>query len=300
MTGPMAYPKMQIVTQLMQLFNTYSGEWNDECVQTDADYVYYNGTIDFGDYDYQIQDQYVTVRIMSSFSCVQDSDFCTISIGTSTCNKCTISGEVVTMEDCSNMGNFFAPGPPSIQLIEGGGYFKLAFDKDKCQHPAILGSQPPSAVPAVVDESPTVSNPSEGGRLNTFTIQPQFTLTFSDGLVGDPDPEASEILMLVVKTEEFIRDILTEDYPDIFVGVALTDIDSSYDDSVNTFTLLFTARIEAHPSPVLTSYTVLSELLSDNDNLRDYVENYARFITEGKPNGLFSFIDTATAGGMGL
>jgi hypothetical protein len=58
------------------------------------------------------------------------------------------------MEDCSNLGNFFARGPQTIQLMEGGGYFKL---KEKCQHPAILGSQAPSAALPVSSGRPSLT-----------------------------------------------------------------------------------------------------------------------------------------------
>jgi hypothetical protein len=123
----------------------------------------------------------------------QEQTVCTISVDGQECNACRIDnfGEI-TLVDCSNIQpTVFAEGEQSLFYGEGGGYFQLEYDEERCQDifPSVAPSlypysefpslypysefpslYPPSSVPSLYpySEAPTPLYPSEVPGLGGF------------------------------------------------------------------------------------------------------------------------------------
>jgi len=134
-------------------------------------------------------------------------------------------------------------------------------------------------------------------------LKPHLKLVFLDGHQDENPPDASEILALLDSTETYFRDKLQGKYgARLLRGIRMDGIKHSYQvHPHHHFELSFTAFIVLDSMAMVRGKTV-GELLSDHNNLRQYIREYARFRFSNDeedgamiPNGLFYYTDTARA-----
>ncbi|CAB9498263.1 expressed unknown protein [Seminavis robusta] len=139
------------------------------CTNSGMVFSYYNGGTDIYGVDsgYEME-SYETVEVVVTQDCGQRGlpPTCIINVeNVGECSSCLVdesSGEVI-MEDCSNLGAVFPPGPLSIAWYgftepgddPGNNFFPLTYDEDHCNHPVFSGAGPSDAPSVEFSDAPS-------------------------------------------------------------------------------------------------------------------------------------------------
>eukprot|EP00797_Seminavis_robusta_P014839 Sro2234_g320140.2 (388) ;mRNA; f:4145-5308 len=265
------------------------------CVETYATYEYYNSVHPGGN----PRDVYGYVNIATTVNCPGQEDFCSASV----CSACEVSGDTVALLDCT----FLSPADQTVSLAEGGGYATLENDEEKCN--AVFDSSiVPSTAPSIVSTSSSsfsiMSRGSDAFTTRDFngivmTLKPHLTFHFFPGHQEDEPPEASQILILLERIESYFRDVLAEDHA--LMNIQFDDIQKEYQvHPKHQFELSFVAKITfdaAEESASTLKTRVVTDMLADDLNLREFVGRRARFVDEDRTirNGLLYYTSNVRA-----
>jgi hypothetical protein len=128
------------------------------------------------------------------------------------------------------------------------------------------------------------------------------TLHFFAGHEDDDAPNTNEILVLLERTESYIRNILNEDYSDVLLSLQVDDIDHVYTvRPKQKFEFSFVANISmdevaAAAAGAEVRPREMAQKLVDNDSVEEFVGQYAPFADDGASrNGLFGYTRLARA-----
>ena len=204
------------------------------CAKSMLTYSYFNGGTRFGEDGLLVDTgmpkivyNYVTVSV--DHDCYdQDTspDKCTITVdGVGTCNGCSYSNQLITMNDCSNLEpQVFLPGVQSVSFLNDGGapqspgaslFFVLAFDEDRCDDFVPSSTTPlgPSSVPSYPGTEEPPSLPPWGETVI------KGLLSFEIDSTPERTPTPDEVSQVLVQLGNFYTAELAEAFPGIFYGV---------------------------------------------------------------------------------